>query len=486
MFDFSFSDFFAQDRYLYGLLLIIGVPVLVIVFNELIYRLDKGVRNLSPPIRLIRNVILPLAAITIVFTQVVGYTRDTNFVKIIETIIWIMVINALIAIINVLFFTGGEKSLIKSKVPQLFLDIFRVFMVLLGGAIVLSAVWGADLGGLVTALGLGSFVLGLALQDTLGNLFSGIALLYEKPFSEGDVIKIEDYIGTVIEMNWRAIRLLTRENELVVIPHLVIGQGIIENYSRPTRAHILKVNLGFAYDIAPNRVKDALMETCLATPGILHDPLPEVKTSEYADSQIVYEIEFAIMGYMTHEEIMDDFMTRVWYTSRRYDLTIPFPQLDIHQRKDPTSILQEKSVRLNQVLDTLPNLLPIDRHNIKDLIGGAELEHYGKGEYVIRQGDLTGTLYVLIEGKARLSTADKNGKQIKVSTLENGDFFGEITLFTDKTGSFSVLAMSDLEVLAISPSEVMTMIERNPRLAHYLDKTMDLRREKIMELNRGV
>lgn len=170
--------------------------------------MDKGARSLSPPIRLIRNVILPLAAITIVFTQVVGYTRDNNFVKIIETIIWIMVINALIAIINILFFPGGERSLIKSKVPQLFLDIFRGFMVLLGGAIVLSVVWGADLGGLVTALGLGSFVLGLALQDTLGNLFSGIALLYEKPFSEGEVIKIEDHIGTVIEMNWRAIRLV--------------------------------------------------------------------------------------------------------------------------------------------------------------------------------------------------------------------------------------------------------------------------------------
>ncbi len=483
MFDFSFSDFFGGEIYQYGLLMIIGVPVLVIVFNELIYRMDKDALNLSPPIRLIRNIILPLVAITVVFTQVAGYTRDTNFVKIIETIIWILVINALIAIINVLFFTGGERSLIKSKVPQLFLDIFRVFMVLLGGAIVLSAVWGADLGGLVTALGLGSFVLGLALQDTLGNLFSGIALLYEKPFSEGEVIKIEDNIGTVIEMNWRAIRLLTRENEMVIIPHLVIGQGIIENYSRPSRAHILKVNLGFAYDIAPNRVKDALMETCLATPGILHDPPPEIKTSDYAASQIVYEIEFAIMGYMTHEEIMDDFMTRVWYTSRRYDLTIPFPQLDIHQRSDNKSIVHEKSIRLNQVLNTLPNLLPIDYDNVKDIIGGTELEYYGRGEYVIQQGDLTGTLYILIEGNARLSTADKTGTQVKVSSLENGDFFGEITLFTDKTGSFSVLAMSDLEVLAISPAEVMLMIERNPRLAHYLDKTMDMRREKIVELN---
>ena len=482
MLDSFFGDFLNQDRYLYGFLLIIGVPVLVVMLSELVYRLDKGSESLSPPIRLFRNIILPLIAVTVVFTQVIGYSRDSSFVKIIETVIWILVINALLAIINVLFFAGGERSLIKAKVPQLFLDIFRVFMVLLGGAIVLSVVWGADLGGLVTALGLGSFVLGLALQDTLGNLFSGIALLYEKPFSEGDVIKIEDRIGTVTEMNWRAIRMLTRENEMIIIPHLVIGQGIIENYSRPSRAHVLKVNIGFAYDIAPNRVKEALTETCFATPGILHDPPPEVKTSEYADSQIVYEVEFAIMGYMTHEEIMDEFMTRVWYTSRRYDLTIPFPQLDIHRGRDPQKMLKEKSARLQNALQLLPEMLPVSRDNLAGLSAGTEIKHYGKGEYILRQGDATGVLYVILEGAARISATDGYDKQKKISTLEKGDFFGEITLFTDKTSSFSVLAMSDLEVLAIGPGEVMTLIEHNPRLAHYLDSVMDLRREKSAEI----
>ena len=484
MFDFTPEGFFASDRFYYGFLLIAGVPLLVILFNEIIYRFDKRENRLSPPVRLIRNFILPIAALTIVFTQVIGYSRDSTLVKITETIIWILVINAFIAIINILFFAGGENRLIKGKVPQLFLDIFRLFMVLLGGAIVLSAVWGADLGGLVTALGLGSFVLGLALQDTLGNLFSGIALLYEKPFGEGDVIKVEDRIGTVIEMNWRAIRMLTRENEMVIIPHLVIGQGIIENYSRPSKAHVLKTNLGFAYHIPPNKVKEAITETCLATPGILHDPPPEVKTIEYADSQIVYEVEFAIWGYMTFEEIMDDFMTRVWYTARRHDLTIPFPQLDIHQYPAPPTESTDKSARLHKHLRRLSEMLPIDAVDTEDLAVGSYLHRFGKGEYIIRRGDATGTLYVIVSGRARISVTGTQGEEVKINRLEKGDFFGEITLFTDKTSSFSVLALTDMEVLVIEPSEVMTMIENNPRLAHYLDGVMDARRNKAAKVKK--
>ncbi len=200
------------------------IPVVVVIFNEIIHRLKKNYRELTPPINVFKNFILPLITLSIVLTQVLDFSRASTVMKILETFIWILVINALLAMINTLFLSGGEGSLIKTRIPQLFLDIFRVIMVLFGAAIVLSTVWGTDLGGLVTALGLGSFVIGLALQDTLGNLFSGIALVYEKPFQEGDYIQVEDYEGKVIEMNWRAIRLETRNKDLIVIPHLVIRQ----------------------------------------------------------------------------------------------------------------------------------------------------------------------------------------------------------------------------------------------------------------------
>ena len=70
----------------------------------------------------------------------------------------------------------------------------------MGAALVIAGVWDRDFGGFLATLGIGSIVLGLALQDTLGNVFSGIALLFERPFGVGDWIKVGDTIGEVLQI----------------------------------------------------------------------------------------------------------------------------------------------------------------------------------------------------------------------------------------------------------------------------------------------
>jgi small-conductance mechanosensitive channel len=472
-----------NNWFTYGILLMICIPLLVVAINEVTYFARKKNKQFTAPLNTFKNIILPLVALSIVFTQVLEYPRSSTLMKLLETFIWILIINVLLALVNVIFFSGKGSKRNKTKVPQLFLDIFRVVMVLFGAAIVLSMVWGADLGGLVTALGLGSFVIGLALQDTLGNLFSGIALVYEKPFSEGDYIEVEDQRGKVIEMNWRAIRMETREKELIVIPHLVIGQGTIKNYSRPTSVHIMKTEIGFSHQNPPNKVKEALLSTCCSTPGILHDPEPEVKTNEYMESKVVYEVEFAIGNYKDHEEIMDDFMSRVWYTSRRHDLVMPMSQMKIHHAHQMTDVEKYKLNQLENSLKKLPQMLPIEKGNVSELIDGSEIQYFGKGEKVIRQGDPTGSLYVILEGKANLEIANSNNEMVVIGKLEQGDFFGEIAVFTEKFSSFSVKAQEDLKVISVSQNEVLEMVELNPRLAEHLDEMMDARRSKINELS---
>ena len=482
--DFSGSEILHSRWFLAGILLMVIIPVVVVIFNEIIHRLKKNYRELTPPINVFKNFILPLITLSIVLTQVLDFSRASTVMKILETFIWILVINALLAMINTLFLSGGEGSLIKTRIPQLFLDIFRVIMVLFGAAIVLSTVWGTDLGGLVTALGLGSFVIGLALQDTLGNLFSGIALVYEKPFQEGDYIQVEDYEGKVIEMNWRAIRLETRNKDLIVIPHLVIGQGALKNLSKPTRVHIMRTELGFGYEVSPNKVKEAIVSTCLATPGILHEPAPEVKTSDFGDYKIVYEIEFAIGDYEFHEEIMDAFKSRVWYTARRFGLTMPFPQQTVRTFQVPYTMEPDSGDRLDAALEQLPNMLPIEQGNIGLLRNGSKEEEFGKGEIIIRQGDPTGYLYIIMDGNVDVRTTNDAGEQLHISMLGKGDFFGEIALFSARKSAFTVEAVEDVKCITIFPDEVLELVEKNPRLAVYLDEMMDARRHKKQELER--
>ena len=475
------EQFFKSNWFFYGIILIICIPFLVIVTNEFSYLVRRKNKALSPPLNSFKNIILPLIATSIIFTQILEFPRSSTVMKLLETFIWILIVNVLIAIVNVIFFSDlGSKR--KTKVPQLFLDIFRVLMVLLGAAIVLSMVWGADLGGLITALGLGSFVIGLALQDTLGNLFSGIALVYEKPFTEGDYIEVEGHTGRVIEMNWRAIRIETREMELIVIPHLIIGQGTIKNFSQPTKIHIMKTEIGFSHKNPPNKVKEALLEACNATPGILIDPEPEVKTNQYTESKVVYEIEFAIGDFKDNEDVMDDFMSRVWYTALRHHIEMPISQLMIHNFKEVEDVDRYKTAQLVQSLDRLPNILPIDKTNVRELVDGSEIQYFGKGELIIKQGDKTGALYVILDGKATMETRTEDNQYIHLGLLQEGDFFGEITLFTSKFSSFSVVAEEDIQLISVFPDEVLQMIELNPTLAEHLDQMMDARRLKLEKL----
>lgn len=481
--EFFTENIIDNNWFLFGTLLMICVPLLVVMINELTYFVRKKNKALSPPISTIKNIILPLAALSIVLTQILEFPRGSTMMKLLETFIWILIVNALIAIVNVIFFSEfGTKK--KTKIPQLFLDIFRVMMVLFGAAIILSMVWGADLGGLVTALGLGSFVIGLALQDTLGNLFSGIALVYEKPFSEGDYIEVEGYIGRVIEMNWRAIRIETREKELIVIPHLIIGQGAIKNFSQPTQVHIMKTEIGFSHNNPPNKVKEALMEACYSTPGILLDPEPEVKTNAYTESKVVYEVEFAIKDFKEHEDVMDDLMSRVWYTTRRHRLIMPISQIMVHKASEVEDHEKTLQLQLEQSLNKLPSLLPISKTNVKELIGGSEIQYFGKGELIIKQGDKTGALYIILEGKAIMETNTPDNGTISLGQLMAGDFFGEITLFTSKFSTFSVTALEDLKLISIFQDEVLEMIELNPKLAEHLDQMMDARRTKLDKMTR--
>ena len=176
-------------------------------------------------------------------------------VKSIQTLFWPCVIHTALSLLNAILFGQAKADTWRSRVPKLLIDLFRLFLVLLGGAIVLATVWNTDLAGVVTALGVSSIVIGLALQDTLGSVTSGIALLFERPFTVGDWLRVGDMVGQVIDINWRAVRLQTFEREMVIIPHKLISSEIIRNFSQPLRLHAERIRIGFSYDDPPNLPK---------------------------------------------------------------------------------------------------------------------------------------------------------------------------------------------------------------------------------------
>jgi small-conductance mechanosensitive channel len=404
---------------------------------------------------------------------------EGQFTKSVETLFWICVIHAALSLMNVVLFEQAEADTWQAKLPKLLVDLSRLLLILIGTAIVLATVWNADLAGVATALGVSSIVIGLALQDTLGSVMSGIALLFERPFSVGDWLEVGDVVGQVIDINWRAVRLQTFEREMVVIPHQLISGEIIRNFSQPQPIHAERIQIGFSYSDPPNLARQVLKGTALETQGILTNPEPQIFTLSYDDSAVTYEVKFFIQNYGDLEEIRDRFMTRVWYAAQRNGLTIPFPIRTLYHFHGPTAQAQDTSRKFTRSLQSIPAFVPLDKAQEAAPTAGIRLKHFGSGEKVVRQGNLNSSLHIIVSGQALLTVRDERGQEQEVLPLKAGEFFGEMALFSGEPSAVSITAVGDLEVMTLSLDVVNQMIERQPSFAREISQILEIRRRAI-------
>lgn len=468
---------------MWGAGLIIGFPLCTIVLGELIHRLKRKGLPIAGTIRLVRDVLLPIFALQIFLEHMLMLDRESRLFRCVETVFWVCVIHAALSLFNVLLFEQAKADTWRARMPKLLIDLARLFLILLGTTFVLATVWNADLAGLVTALGVSSIVIGLALQDTLGSVMSGIALLFERPFSVGDWLEVNGVVGQVIDINWRAVRLLTLEREMVVIPHKLISSEMIRNFTKPTPNHAERIQIGFSYNDPPNLVRQVLKTTALETKGILLDPQPDVFTLGYADFAVSYEVKLFIRDYGEIEQIRERFVTRVWYAAKRNNLSIPFPIRTLYHFHGPS--IQQKGLakKFSESLQAIPSFVPINREESQQAtaVSDLALQHFAAGEKVIRQGQLDNELFIIIAGQALMTIRLDSGEEIELLTLRSGEFFGEMSLLSVEPSAVTIAASNDLEVMKLSANVVNRMIDRQPSFAREIGQILEIRRLAIHE-----
>jgi len=307
-----------------GLILITTFTILFLLVGLVIKRRQKKNREVRAP-RIMRYLILPSVFIYLVSTQLFDVSRDNFFVKIIETIIVIFIISFIVNMICHLFFSDDNFITRKEIVPKLGRDIIHFFTVTIASVFVFSSIWGFDLGSMLTALGVSSFVIGLALQEPLGNLFNGVSLLMAKPFKNGDWVQIGEEHGKVVEFNWNSVKLVNLSNELIIIPNNKFGKDQIKNLSRPNKRHAEMITIGFSYEDDPIKVKKVLLKVANKTEGILETPQPIPLTLSYDDFYINYGLKFYIKDFQDLLIIRDRLMTEFYSAAKTNGLTIPLP-----------------------------------------------------------------------------------------------------------------------------------------------------------------
>jgi MscS family membrane protein len=212
-------------------------------------------------------------------------------------------------------------------------NLLRIVMALVGAYLILLA-WDVNVTGLVASAGIVGLALSFAAQDTLGNLFAGVAILVDQPY------RIDDYIvldsgerGRVTHIGLRSTRLLTRDDEEISIPNGIMGRAKIVNESGgPHVKYRLRVPIGVAYGSDIDQVMACLLKISAEHPNVCRDPEPRIRLRTFGQSSIDFEMlvwiaEPALRGLVLHEMNCE-----IYRSFAREGITIPFPQRDVYIR----------------------------------------------------------------------------------------------------------------------------------------------------------
>lgn len=478
--------------YTWGVTLALGIPLLILLLSELMERLRRRGSRLLPPVRNFRNLALPLLSLWLILQFILGLERDLLLVRMVETLLWLVVMYCLLQLFGALIGStrlDGAQALGAAEVvatqeirlPRVWSELLRLTTVTGVVFYVLGGVWGAPMDQVLTALGVGSIVIGFALQDTLSSLVAGLLLAFEKPFEVGHWIRYGPYQGQIIEMNWRAVRVRTVERDVVVIPNSLMGKEVVVNFTLLDPLHAELIPVSFAYHHPPNQVKRMLLETALATPGVVAQPLPHVRILGYAYDKVAinYEIKVYTSDYARTEFIRDEVLSRIYYAAQRYNFAIPYQTTVIYQRPATELAAPDHFPALLAQVQALPYFAHLTSAAHQQLAKGAAFQFYGAEERLIEQGQRFKGFYIILEGAVQLGVCSADGRLHDVAALGPGDFFGETLLLRARTSPFSVVVLQDLKALFVERETMLAVVESNPRLAAEMNRFIEARTKLV-------
>ena len=455
--------------------LAVGFPLVLLALNEAISVCRRRGLAVVRTLCNLRNLVVPAAALLIFFRLVLEWPKDNTASRLVESAFWILLLYTLLGVVNDLIFgragTNMGRPSWSERVPKLFRDLVRALLVAVGAMVVYSQVWGHEVSAALTALGLGSIVIGLALQEPLGNIVSGLMLLSERPLNVGDWIQVGDVRGRVIEINWRAVHIETPTRELQVIPNVELYKGTFANLSRPTPLRTEVVEMGFSYDDPPNRVKEVMLDLMRTTPGVLADPPPLVRTVAYADFSINYRLIFSVESQADLPEVRDAVMTRLWYVIRREGLNIPFPTaFEYGPGENPSP---PEPTPADWLLEH-PRFKPALEH------GEPAIVSFANGEMAQGPGRLFEGFALVVAGRALLMADAVSDGAVQIGELGPGECFGASLTAGGAAEEISVVADGDLKLLVFSDAAIDDLLNKHPALASEIGDAIEARRQAAL------
>lgn len=208
-------------------------------------------------------------------------------------------------------------------------------VIIAAGAIGILSIFGINVAYFIAGMGVLGIVLGLAAQDTLGNLFAGIFLLADNAFLVGDYIMLagDNTVYQVVKVGARSTKLYNLfEHTLEIVPNRYLADSRIINMVRPDMKYKISIDVGVSYGSDVKKVMDILYEVAMEHPNVLkeepHEPV--VRFVNFGESSLDFKLIVWVDNMMNQWKVGSELRQRILERFREEGIEIPFPQMDVH------------------------------------------------------------------------------------------------------------------------------------------------------------
>ena len=406
----------------------------------------------------------------------------TNVFRLLKIILWFILVIAIIRFFNALIFNRALRNSNSYELTNLIRNVVMILLYIIAFFVIFQSQYpNVQLAPLFTGSTIVGIVVGFALQDTLGNLFSGLALQADQPFQIGDVISLGVKGQGVIEnITWRGVKIRTFQNKLLIIGNSIIGKEIIEVAPKKNlNARIVFFNT--LYSDPPAKTIQIVREAVRQCDNVSPKIRPIVRVRNLGDNGLDYEIKYWAIDYSKFNDTDALVRQRIWYAFQREGINFAFPTRTLYIQKEPAAdVLVENENAVYERITSVPIFAPLSEKEAQTLADAAETRIFAPGEPIVQQGERGGLMFIIHRGSVDVYLEEK-GENILITTLREGDFFGEMGLFTGESRVASVIAHDETEVLQIGKSTLKPIFENNPNLVQKLSEFIEERRTEITQ-----
>jgi small-conductance mechanosensitive channel/CRP-like cAMP-binding protein len=367
------------------------------------------------------------------------------------TIIWWLIGARLV--VAILIVVRGRDP--RSREARLFSDLTAAVIYITTVLIILNSILKFPITGLLATSGVIAIILGLALQNTLADVFSGIAVGLETPFHVGDRVLVGDDVeGVVVQINWRSIRIRTDGDDLATIPNSIVAKGRIINRSVPTTRRSASVEISVPVEANSDTILELLRHATLLCPAVLSFPAPSVALKRSGVRSASYAVSFSVKD---SSEL----------ASAKSALLVQMRRMLYRGGIGSSAVATNAGL-----LASLLIFESLSSEEIEQLASKLVVHDVEPGDVIFQQGSTDKSIYVVRRGVLEAVRRDAAGIDEKLGRLGAGEYVGELGLITGMPRPVTITAITHGLILELPGDSLCKLLDSNAALNAAMERSV--------------